>query len=826
MPGKVYALLVGINDYPANVGPLTGCANDVDHFHDYLKTVCGAKTLAVQVLKDADATRASIIAGMRDHLGQAQTGDVAVLQYSGHGARCKSAAAFSQYFPDGMDEGLVCFDSRSPGGFDLADKELAVLFAELAERGPHLAAIFDCCHSGSATRSADDFINLRARQTHTVYEERPLETYLDGYYTQTLQREGSLEIPQGRHILLAACQRYQKAFESKEHTGVFTSTLLEVLEKSGPEISYADLFVRCRAAVRKRADNQDPQFETFRGFPAYSGFLGGAGKRAARRYSVQFEGRGWRVACGAMHGLPTDKERQVEFDLYPEFPTSAPSAEQKGEPAENKDEPDLPVGRAVTTHVGAQKSGVELLDFAAPPAENDRFQGELTTLPVPPLGVFVEGPADASRTLQDRLAKLRDQSHGIALVSDDSAACRYALLVLPDRYELTFRETGQLLQAAIGHSQESAEYLFEILNRIATWERAIRLQNLATDMHVEDVPFHFYRQVDGEYQRIDASELSIDIARKDGEWQWAEGTFRAENRSQQPLYLLLVHFSEQYGISPQFNEPIEPTEAPVTITLEGHSDFHITLEDEEGDQAIHRFKLIVATEPIDDFLLQQDPIEIGAIHNPQGLRGGKGLNTGASRKKLYHRNEWFTQDVTIRLVRQLDRVGESDVILAGGQLTIKAHPSLRAGIGLGSVKTAICTAATDTFRLFAREGLELLNFGQPRSADQSVLELTDIRNSESLSKQPLEIELAHPLGEGEIILPLAFDGERFQIIGTPSQTDAGRTRIRIRELPQTPDYRHGPGRAIRLVFLKTRLSRDDLRPMSWIGSSASIDSRV
>jgi hypothetical protein len=813
MPGKVYALLVGINDYPANVGRLTGCANDVDHFHEYLKAVCGAKTLAVEVLKDADATRANIIAGMRDHLGRAQTGDVAVLQYSGHGARCKSAAEFSQYFPDGMDEGLVCFDSRSPGGFDLADKELAVLFAELAERGPHLAAIFDCCHSGSATRSADDFINLRARQTHTVYDERPLDTYLDGYYSQSLQREGSLEIPQGRHVLLAACQRYQKAFESKDHTGVFTSTLLEVLEKSGREISYADLFVRCRAAVRKRADNQDPQFETFRGFPAYSGFLGGTGTRATRRYSVQFEGRGWRVACGAMHGLPTGKEQQVEFDLFPEF------AALPGNDGEH------PVGRAVTTHVGAQKSGVELLDFVAPPAENDRFQGELTTLPVPPLWVFVEGPADACRTLQERLAGMRDQSHGIALVSDDSAACRYALLVRPDRYELTYRETGQLLQTAIGHSQASAEYLFEILKRIATWERAIRLQNLATEMETDDVPFHFYHQVDGEYQRIDASELSIDVAQRDGEWQWVEGTFRAENRSQQPLYLLLVHFSEQYGISPQFNEPIEPTEAPVTITLEGESEFHITLEDEEGDQSIHRFKLIVATEPIDDFLLQQDPIEIGAIHDPQNLRSAKGLNAGSSRKKLYHRNEWFTQDVTIRLVRQLNRIGDTDAILAGGELTIKAHPTLQAGISLGSVRTTSRTAAADIVRLFEREGLELLKFGPPRGADQSVLELTDIRNIESLRDQPLEIELTHPLDDGEIILPLAFDGERFRLLGESAQ-DAGRTQIRIRELPKTPDDRHSPGQAIRLMFLKTRLSRDALGCLSWIGSSASIDSRV
>ena len=817
MPGTVYALLIGINDYPADVGPLTGCSNDVDHVHDYLKAVRGVDTLAVEVLKNADATRANIIAGMRGHLGRAKAGDVAVLHYSGHGARCKSAAAFAQYFPDGMDEGLVCFDSRRPGGFDLADKELAILFAELAEPGPHLAAIFDCCHSGSATRSADDFTNLQARQTHTVYDERPLETYLDGYYARLLQRKVPLEIPQGRHVLLAACQRYQKAFESKDHAGVFTSTMLEVLEKSGPGISYADLFVRCRAAVRKRADHQDPQFETFRGFPAYSGFLGVAAARAPRRYSVQFEGRGWRVACGAMQGLPTDKEQRVEFALYPEHP---PSPEKEGEVEQ-------PVGRAVTTHIGAQKSGVALLDFATPPAEGERFQGELTTLPVPPLCVFVDGPADACRTLQERLAGMRDQSHGIALVSEDSSACRYALRVLPDRYELTIRETDQLLQASIGHSQASAEYLFEVLKRIATWERATRLQNPTTQMHREDVPFHFYQRVDDEYQRIDANELTIDIEQIDGEWQVVEGTFRAENHSQQPLYLLLVYLSEQYGILPQFSEPIEPSAAPVTITLEGESEFHITLEDDEGDQAIHRFKLIVATEPIDDFLMQQDPIEIGLVHDGRGSRGAKGVNAGASRDRLYHRNEWFTQDMTIRLLRRLGHVGKTDLVLVGGQITIKAHPSLQAGVGLGSVKTAACSATTVADQMLAREGLQRLSFGPPRGADQSVMELTDIRNSEVLRDQPLEIQLAHPLGEGESILPVSFDGEQFQLIGESSQGDEGRTRIRIHELPSSaPNDRRGQGRAIGLLFLKTSLKRDALRRLGWIGSSGTIDSGV
>jgi hypothetical protein len=151
MSRDIYALLVGINDYPANVGKLNGCLNDADHFHGYLTDNFDRSRLHIEVLKDADATRPNIIKQFRSHLSQAKAGDVAVFQYCGHGARWKSAKAFEPFFPDGKDEGLVCYDSRGPGGFDPADKELAALLAELAKNEPHIAVILDCCHSGSAT---------------------------------------------------------------------------------------------------------------------------------------------------------------------------------------------------------------------------------------------------------------------------------------------------------------------------------------------------------------------------------------------------------------------------------------------------------------------------------------------------------------------------------------------------------------------------------------------------------------------------------------------------------------------------------------------------
>lgn len=338
---RIYALLVGINDYPPPVGKLRGCLNDVDQVHDWLSRSFGPEQLAVECLKDGDATRQNFIRTFRAHLGQAGPDDVVLFHYSGHGARWRSAAAFKRFYPDGRDEGLVCVDSREPRGFDLADKELSVLLNELAAKGPHIAVLLNCCHSGSGTRAADDFTQARARFTHEVYEERPLETYLDGYYAARAQRGESLEIPASRHILLAACERVQKAWESKDHRGVFTTSLLDVLDRSDSGICYADLFLRIRAAVRRYADNQTPQFETFSGFDAYAGFLGGAVARLGRRYSVYFDLGAWRADCGALHGLPIDPDRIVELALYPDadrpFDPGRPCRSHPGRCPEERD---------------------------------------------------------------------------------------------------------------------------------------------------------------------------------------------------------------------------------------------------------------------------------------------------------------------------------------------------------------------------------------------------------------------------------------------------------------------------------------------------------
>ncbi len=804
MSGRLYALLVGINDYPAPVGKLRGCLNDLDQVREWLTDSYGGERLAIECLSDSEATRANLIRLFRGHLGQAGPDDVVLFHYSGHGARSRSAPAFARYYPDGFDEGLVCVDSRQPGGFDLADKELAVLLAEVAARGPHTAMLLDCCHSGSATRGADDFTQARARFTQGVDEPRPLESYLDGWYAARFGRGEPLELPASRHILLAACERVQKAWESRDHRGVFTSTLLDVLRERGAGIDYADLFLRARSAVKRYADDQTPQFETYAGFDAYAGFLGAVAARRPGRFSVAFEQGRWTLNRGALHGLPTDPQRPVELALY------RPAA------------PESLVGHARTIQIGAQESEVELRDLAADPAQ--RFEASITSLPVVPLGIALTGETGAMEAARAALREAEDaEALGFAFSDQAGAAEAYRLECGGGRFRLVETRTGRLIQGSEGDSAATAALLIPAMKTVADWERAAARQNRSTRMDTAAVDFRFVeRLADGSEHVHQGADLTLDITPEGRGWRAVIAGLRANNRSAQPLHFALAYLSNDFRIQVPYNERIEPTEALFDLIVGDAPTFTIRLDDNEGDEAEHLFQLIVTTERIDDFLLVQHGLDIGSILEPRRDLE-RGIEFGAPRKKLIHQNEWFTKSIRVRLVRRLDQVGERDLELAGGAIRIKGHPSLRAGVSLTTAADGTRglpgadASAGDFSRALERQGLELVRFAATRGPSTSVLELTDIENPDSLAAEPLEITLDLGLGPDEAVLPLAFDGEDILLAGEPERDPEGRTRAYIDRIPDgIPDHRRGLGKALKLYFFKTYLKRKDVDRLCWV----------
>ncbi|MCC7240580.1 MAG: caspase family protein [Acidobacteria bacterium] len=796
MPNRIYALLVGINDYGTPIRKLAGCLNDVDRLHGYLQHHVQGQELVAEVLKDAQATRAGIIDGFRTHLGQAGPGDVALFQFCGHGARWASNAAFREFYPEGKDEGLVCFDSR-PNGYDLADKELAVLIEEVASGGAQTAILLDCCHSGSGTRGADAFRGLTPRLTDEVTTERPLDTYLDGHFTRLRDARQPLVIPTGRHILLAACERGQLAQESADQSGVFTSTLVEVLERSGGALSYADVFVRCRAAVRSRAFDQDPQFEAYEHFDARTGFLGRDVVRTPRRYAAWFDLGAWTVDCGAIHGVPAGPDSQVALALYRE------------------DDAARPVGTATVVRVGAQHSDIAL-DFAS--EESARYLAEITSLPSAPTLVAFAGDDDTRAAVQETLDQ--DSTVRVSLVGANE----------PSQYRLTAGE-GRLSLAQVGREpdigfvelagggtyERAAASLLPTLRHVMEWERLLALQNPRTKMDTSKVEVVLEEETDaGGTLAHEGAHATLYCTRTGSQWRHIKCRFKVRNRTAQPLHLLLAYFSTAYGVHIQKNEEIPAGDA--WMTLWGDAPLEYFYLDEGIDESYERFTLIASTERIDDFLLAQDDLEFG---RPLDTRG---IASVMPPRDVLHRNEWFARPCTIRVVRQTDQVGPADTRVARGQILVKGHPAVTARVSMGAARPAgrgVGTAA-DFGTAFEARGLTLVNFAGTRGGDDlSVLELTDIQNAASLKDNPLEIAVSVPLAEDEGLLPVVYDGQHVLLGGAPRKEADGTLCLSIDRIPERAETERGLSDSLKLYFFKTVLRHDNVNQLRWVDYRAN-----
>src|SRR6185369_11131982 len=96
MHPNIYALLVGINNYPDPHHQLRGCVNDIRALEEYLNGRIDGSGFQFfpKVLLDKEATREALIDGFRTHLKKAGRGDTALFYFAGHGSQEIAAEEF------------------------------------------------------------------------------------------------------------------------------------------------------------------------------------------------------------------------------------------------------------------------------------------------------------------------------------------------------------------------------------------------------------------------------------------------------------------------------------------------------------------------------------------------------------------------------------------------------------------------------------------------------------------------------------------------------------------------------------------------------------
>jgi hypothetical protein len=692
MTRNIYALFAGIDAYPSPVKPLSGCVNDVTRMQDLLAArLSGSGDRFVPLLlADAQATRQGIIDAWRSHLGQAGPDDVALFYYSGHGSQENAPPEFWDFEPDKMNETLVCHDSRLPGGWDLADKELAQLISEVAANGPHFSVILDCCHAGSGTRDAED---VTPRQQMADGRTRPIASYIvtpqqvAGLHGQS-QGTTSPAMPwaaiaSGRHILLAACRPEQTAKETffpgpagQEKRGAFSFYLQDTLQQTGASLSCRDLFKRVNALVQQRVRDQHPQLEASEPTDLDQPFLGGAIPPVPATFTLSSDkDLGWVIDAGAIHGIPqpTEGGESTQLAIFP-FDTDVTRLQDLKQA----------IGQASVTQVSSGQSLVaaERID-RAPLDTATTYKAVVTSTPLPPLAVAFEGDSAALKLVREALATINGPAAPSLLVREsDPAGAEYRLLADAEAGRFRVRRAAEALRLAVdtpGLDASSAQVVARRLEHIARWASTARLTNPATQIARDAVRMEIFRErADGtrEPEPLDTSTgLRLMYEQVDGRWRTPRFRIHLRNTSvDQTLYCMLLDLTESYsiytGLLPQGCVKLEPGQdiwAKVLRNGRLQETIESYIPDDLWRQGVtdlqDTLKLIISTDEADATLLQQGNLPITAV--PPTTRDiPKRLNTlnrlmvrvhtrdfGAASGDSEAFSDWTTVEVASAVVR-------------------------------------------------------------------------------------------------------------------------------------------------------------------------------
>ena len=254
------ALLIGINTYAPEGASgeargraftnLSGTHNDVASMRSLLTARFGFAEEQVQVLLDADATRQGILDALDALVARSEAGDLStvVFYYSGHGSQMRNTESPEA---DGLDETLVPSDAFK-GVEEVRDKEVRRRFNALLENGVELTAIYDNCHSGSASRGVGGVGAARKLEPGplTVADPPPYGPVPSSF-------------PSALVISAAGEDQLAREFTTEDGIpqGIFTYTLAHVLRTAPAELPARLLLQQVVARLKGLGFDQDPQLE-------------------------------------------------------------------------------------------------------------------------------------------------------------------------------------------------------------------------------------------------------------------------------------------------------------------------------------------------------------------------------------------------------------------------------------------------------------------------------------------------------------------------------------------------------------------------------------
>ena len=648
MSRSIYALAVGIDNYKCPTIPsLKGCVNDVTVVDEFLRKrlTDNEDKLYIKKLINHEATRQAIITAFREHLCQAKSNDIALFYYSGHGSQEVAAQEFWHLEPDHLNETLVCWDSRTEDTWDLADKEIAKLIAEVSQNNPHIVVIFDCCHSGGGTRDRNDNNNYTGiRSVGTDLNKRPLSSFIFSDEEINSLLSGSFFLPKGEYIFLAACRDNEEAREHySQKRGAFSYFLLDSLQRNS-NLTYRDLFKRTNAFVRSFYPQQSPQIEATTSSYLDQPFLGGTIVKRQMYFTVTYDGNGWSIDGGAVHGIiysqGKEKTRLAIFPIDVEDISQLQHA----------------VAVAEITEVLPQLSRINISGERKELDPELIYKAVITSLPSSCLKIYLLGEESGINFARQAIQKAsfgESPSLYICEVSDSSNA-DFELSASHDEYLIIrVSDRRQLISPIAGFTLESAQQAIQALEHIARWINIATLSSPANSLIQTDAVLMQVYQQNSEIQDY---QICLEYQVYDDKLQPPAIQIKLTNTSNKTLYCVLLNLTERFAVTAipsagnQIGIWLEPGQE--AWALEGKH-ISISLPQNLLKQKVTEYKdilkLIVSTSEFDGNLLKQDNIEMiyTRSSNNVNLQPRAIVSCDPESQNPETWDDWFTSEIMI-----------------------------------------------------------------------------------------------------------------------------------------------------------------------------------
>ncbi|MFD0797187.1 caspase family protein [Maribacter chungangensis] len=257
-----YGLIIAVGDYQERTGwSKISSANDVPLIKGALMKQ-DFKAENIVILEDAVATRAGILAAIKDLQARIQPGDVVVIHYSGHG---------QQMFDDNgeeiddLDESIVPYDAlveylpnRYEGQNHIRDDELGNIIADFRNKlgkNGQLLFMLDSCHSGSASRGG------KARGGKGYFAPKDWKPSSN----TKMSNSGLLEIVKVKEdaspfVMFTGASADQLNYEYEGY-GSLSFAFSKSMNELGSDFTYRKLFSAISANMNVIAPNQTPTIE-------------------------------------------------------------------------------------------------------------------------------------------------------------------------------------------------------------------------------------------------------------------------------------------------------------------------------------------------------------------------------------------------------------------------------------------------------------------------------------------------------------------------------------------------------------------------------------